>query len=118
MLPFGNKAVTLLHKSESGYARHLLTGCSWTDTDVHSVNGNAIQRTLETTCRIPARNAQMPRPGDVLILGDVEAQAANEIALTKELERVRAEGCAAFRVQRVKDNSKSGVLPHCAASGE
>ena len=118
LLPFGDKDVTLLHKSESGYARHALTGCSWAETDAHAVNGNAIQRAQETTCRIPAFGQQKPKPGDVLILGDVAVQATSEIALMKELERVRGEGCSAFRVQRVKDNSQSGVLAHYAASGE
>lgn len=118
LLPFGDTDVTLLHKSESGYARHALTGCSWTDTDAHTLNGNVIQHTLETTCRIPAFGQQKPSPGDVLILGDVVVQAASEIALMKELERVRGAGYSAFRVQRVKDNSQSGVLAHYAASGE
>lgn len=117
-LPFGNKTVTLLHKTDSGYAQHILSGCSWTDTEAKSANGDAITHTIETTCRIPAPYQAIPKAGDLLILGNVNAAAKNEIELVQALETARENGYQAFRAQRVKDNSRSGVLAHYAVMGE
>lgn len=117
MIPFGDKTVTLLHRTENGYARHVLTGCSWRMASVRTLDGTTMRRTIETTCRIPAGQI-MPVPGDLLVLGTASLQAGNEIELVQLLESLRGNGRAAFRVLRVKDNTQDAPLPHCAAIGE
>lgn len=117
MIPFGDKTVTLLHRTESGYARHVLAGCSWRMANVRALDGTTMRRTLETTCRIPAGQV-MPAPGDLLVLGAANLQAGNEIELVRLLESLRGGGRAAFRVLRVKDNAQGAPLPHYAAIGE
>ncbi len=117
MIPFGSKVVTLLHKGESGYTRHILKGCSWRMSAVHAVSDNMILHTIETTCRIPA-GQQKPSAGDVLFLGKRDAEASSEIDIKRLIEAARDEGISAFRVTTVRDNSFDNVLAHYAAIGE
>lgn len=117
MIPFGNKTVTLLHKGESGYTRHILKGCSWRMSAVHTVSDNMILHTIGTTCRIPA-GQQKPFAGDVLFLGERDAEAASEIDIKRLIDTARGEGIAAFRIKSVRDNSLDGVMAHYAATGE
>lgn len=117
MIPFGSKVVTLLHKDESGYTRHILKGCSWRMSAVHAVSDNMILHTIETTCRIPA-GQQKPSAGDVLFLGECDAEAASEIDIKRLIDTARDEGIAAFRIKSVRDNSLDGVMAHYAATGE
>lgn len=116
MFPFGHHTVTLLHRTDDGYARYTLDGCSWISSDVQTISDNAISRTVETTCRIP-HPQQSPIPGDLLVLGVADIQADGEIALVRLLSSLRSAGRSAFRVQRVKDNTTGGLLPHYAAIG-
>lgn len=117
MIPFGNKTVTLFHKGEDGYTRHVLTGCSWRISAVRTVSDNMVVQTLETTCRIPA-GQQKPSAGDVLFLGKRDAEASSEIDIKRLIEAARDEGISAFRVTTVRDNSLDSVLAHYAAIGE
>lgn len=114
-IPFGGKTVTLLHRSGGGYVRHALTGCSWRMGMARTMDGNTAVRPMTVTCRIP-RDQQGPIPGDLLILGDVDAPAADEIALVRLMDSLRAGGVAAFRASSVQDND--GPIPHWAARGD
>lgn len=116
MIPFGRESVTILHRSESGYARSVLTGCSWRSAKVRSMIGMAAEKSEETVCRIPADQI-MPEVGDVLILGDVKVSAASEIELVRLLDSLRRDGVRAIRVTQVRDNSRGAPLPHYAATG-
>lgn len=114
-IPFGDKAVTLLHKGADGYQRYALTGCSWSMTNARTiVNGSSVY-SAETTCRIPGAQ-QRPAPGDLIVLGEHIVAAASDIELVRLLELLHVSGVAAFRVQRVKDN-RNGPMPHFAATG-
>lgn len=117
MIPFGDKTVTLLHKSAAGYKCIVLTGCSWRMASVRSHDSNAARNTIETTCRIPYGQTK-PFPGDLLVLGDARIQAKNDIELVRVMEAQQGIGRAAFRVLRVKDNAGGAPLPHYAAIGE
>ena len=116
MIPFGHETVTLLHISGTGYARHVLTGCSWRSAKVRSMIGMAAEKSEDTVCRIPADQI-MPEVGDVLILGDVKASAASEIELVRLLDGLRRDGVRAIRVTQMRDNSRGAPLPHYAATG-
>lgn len=117
MIPFGNQAVTLLHKTEKGYEHHILTGCSWRNSTARTLSGTAVITTVETTCRIPA-GQMMPAPGDLIALGIMDISAGGEIELVRILQQLQRENKPAFRVQRVKDNSIGIPMPHYAATGE
>lgn len=117
MIPFGDKTVTLLHRQGDGYRRYVLTGCSWRMASASLMDGNTKRKTIETTCRIPEGQIK-PAVGDVLALGDVNAEAKDEIELVRLLEALRVGGKAAFRVRRVKDNAQGAPIPHYAAIGE
>lgn len=117
MIPFGNKTVTLLHKGVSGYTRHILTGCSWRVKAVNSISDNMILQTFQTTCRIPV-GRQKPSAGDVLFLGERDAEASSEIDIKRLIDAARDDGVPAFRVTGVQDNSLNGILAHYAATGE
>lgn len=115
MIPFGNRTVTLLHRVPNGYKLFILSGCSWKDAAARTLSGTSIVCTMETTCRVP-RGQQKPEPGDLMILGAVSESAGSEIELVRLMQRLRAEGGSAFRVERVKDNT-GAPMPHYAASG-
>lgn len=116
MIPFGTNTVTLLHKEGDKYKRYTLTGCSWQQTKVRSMDSNVLEIALETICRIP-HNQKKPDTGDLLILGETKIAAENEIGLKRQLQALREHGKSAFLVQQVKDNGNGCPLPHYAASG-
>lgn len=116
MIPFGNQTVTLMHMGKNGYELHLLHGCSWRSAISRSTSLNTLEETHETTCRVPYTQTK-PIPGDLLILGNIKAEAKNEIELVKLMESLQKQGINAFRAQQVKDNSIGCPLPHYAASG-
>lgn len=116
MIPFGLESVTILHRSESGYARSVLTGCSWRSAKLRSMIGMAAEKSEETVCRIPADQI-IPDVGDVLILGDVDAAAGSEIELVRLMDELRRDGVRAIRVTQVRDNSRGVPLPHFAVTG-
>lgn len=115
MIPFGNRTVTLIHRTPDGYRPFTLKGCSWKDTTARALNGTSIVCTIETTCRVP-HGQQKPAPGDLMILGNVDESADGEIELVRLMQRLRAEGSSVFRVERVKDNAGM-LMPHYAAAG-
>lgn len=116
MIPFGTHTVTLLYKTDDGYSKALLSGCSWKDKTEHTLSEGALIRAQTTVCRIPASETK-PSPGDLLILGDVEAQADSAAEAVRLREALEKAGTPVFRVQTVKDNSRTGILPHYAAEG-
>ena len=116
MIPFGNETVTMLHKLETGYERYVLTGCSWRTSNEKALSIDAVIYTERTTCRIPSKYVR-PDPGDLFILGEVMADAKDEIELVRLMESLRKQGMCVFRVQSCADNSKGNVLPHYAATG-
>lgn len=116
MIPFGRETVTLLHRSGGSYAPYVLAGCSWRSTKTRSVNGTAVDKSEDTTCRIPAGQT-MPDVGDVLILGAYNLRADSEIALVRLLDSLRGDGVHAIRVTQVQDNSRCAPMPHYAVTG-
>lgn len=116
MIPFGTHTVTLLYKTDDGYSKALLSGCSWKDKTEHTLSEGALVRAQTTVCRIPASEIK-PSPGDLLILGVSNAEANNAVELARLRESLQREGTPAFRVQTVLDNSRAGILPHYAAEG-
>ena len=116
MIPFGRETVTVLHRSNAGYVRDVLTNCSWRSAKTRSANGTAVDKSDDTTCRIPAGQT-MPDVGDVLILGEVEAAAGSEIELVRLLDGMRRDGVHAIRVTQVRDNSRFAPIPHYAVTG-
>lgn len=116
MIPFGTHIVTLYHAAEQGYTRHTLVNCSWKSTNDRSLQDGATIITERTTCRILPQYTR-PVPGDMLVLGVVEEDAASEIELVRLMEKLRSEGFRAFRVQSCSDNSEGVPLPHYAAVG-
>ena len=116
MIPFGRETVTVLHRSGGGYTPYVLAGCSWRSTRSRSVNGTAVDKSEDTTCRIPAGQT-MPEVGDVLILGEVDAAAGSEIELVRLLDGMRSDGVHAIRVTQVRENSRCAPIPHYAVTG-
>ena len=116
MIPFGRETVTVLHRSGGAYAPYILRGCSWRSAKTRSANGTAVDKSEDTTCRIPAGQT-MPDVGDVLILGEVDASADSEIELVRLLDGMRMDGVRAIRVTQVRDNSRGAPLPHYAVTG-
>lgn len=116
MIPFGCETVTVLHRSGGAYAPYILRGCSWRSAKVRSVNGTAVDKSEDTTCRIPAGQT-MPDVGDVLILGAYSLHAESEIELVRLLDRLRGDGVHAIRVTQVRDNSRCAPIPHYAVTG-
>ena len=116
MIPFGCETVTILHRSNAGYVRDVLTNCSWRSAKTRSANGTAVDKSEDTTCRIPAGQT-MPDVGDVLILGAYNVKADGEIALVRLLDSLRGDGVHAIRVTQVRDNSRCAPMPHYAVTG-
>ena len=116
MIPFGRETVTVLHRSDGGYTPYILRGCSWRSAKARSVNGTAVDKSEDTTCRIPSGQT-MPDVGDVLILGAHNLRAESEIALVRLLDGMRRDGVRAIRVTQVRDNSRGAPLPHYAVTG-
>ena len=115
MIPFGNQTVTMLHRTGTGYERHVLTGCSWKSRVERGIYNNESTLSEHTTCRIPPKYPK-PEPGDLMILGEAEAEARNEIELGRLADRLRGSGYSLFRVQACADN-RHGPLAHYAATG-
>ena len=99
MIPFGRETVTVLHRSNAGYVRDVLTNCSWRSAKTRSANGTAVDKSEDTTCRIPAGQT-MPDVGDVLILGEVDAAADSEIELVRLLDGMRRDGVLGERTRK------------------
>ena len=116
MIPFGRETVTVLHRLNGEYAPYILRGCSWRSAKVRSANGTAVDKSEDTTCRIPAGQT-MPDVGDVLILGAHNLRADSEIALVRLLDGLRRDGVHAIRVTQVRDNSRCAPIPHYAVTG-
>jgi hypothetical protein len=116
MIPFGTHTVTLLHYDGKKYVRKVLSGCSWRSTNERVLSDASTAIVERTTCRIPPQYT-CPVPGDLMILGKVNATANNEIALVRLMEAMRDQGKKAFRVQSVSDNSTTGIIPHFSATG-
>lgn len=116
MIPFGCETVTVLHRSGGVYAPYILRGCSWRSAKARSANGTAVDKSEDTTCRIPAGQT-MPDVGDVLILGAYNLRADSEIALVRLLDSLRGDGVRAIRVTQVRDNSRCAPMPHYAVTG-
>ena len=116
MIPFGRETVTVLHRFGGGYVPYILRGCSWRSAKTRSANGTAVDKSEDTTCRIPAGQT-MPDVGDVLILGEVDAAADSEIELVRLLDSMRRDGVRAIRVTHVRDNSRCAPMPHYAVTG-
>ena len=117
MIPFGVHTVTLLHRANTGCARYVVDGCSWRMREITSVADNSRTKVIETTCRMPV-NSVKPFPGDLLIMGDVQVEANSETELVRLYSQLKSSGIAAFRINRVSDNTNGAPLPHYAASGE
>lgn len=116
MIPFGSETVTVLHRSDGGYAPYVLAGCSWRSTKTRSVYGTTVDKSDDTVCRIPAGQT-MPEVGDMLILGTYNLRADSEIALVRLLDSLHRDGVRAIRVTQVRDNSRGAPMPHYAATG-
>ena len=116
MIPFGRETVTVLHRFGGGYVPYILRGCSWRSAKARSVNGTAVDKSEDTTCRIPSGQT-MPDVGDVLILGAYNLRAESEIALVRLLDGMRRDGVRAIRVTQVRDNSRCAPMPHYAVTG-
>lgn len=116
MIPFGGETITLLHAEDGGYRRYILNGCSWRSGRSRTVADNTAETILETTCRLPSGKV-IPREGDLMIRGEVKAEAKNEIELVHLMDRLRREGMSAVRVRRVRDNAGDAPMPHYAATG-
>lgn len=116
MIPFGTHIVTLYHKENNAITRHILVNCSWRSTNERSLQNGATVITERTTCRIPPQYTR-PVPGDVLVLGVVEEDAANDIALVRLMEKYREQGYRAFCVESCAHNADAAPLPHYAAVG-
>ena len=116
MIPFGRETVTVLHRSDGGYTPYVLAGCSWRSAKARNVNGTAVDKSEDTTCRIPSGQT-MPDVGDVLILGAYNVKADGEIALVRLLDSLRSDGVRAIRVTQVRDNSRCAPMPHYAVTG-
>ena len=121
MIPLGQEAVTLYHRvqttDEHGrtklkWQRMWLDGCSWRHAARYSLS-NA----HEVVCRVPAEQTR-PAIGDGMVLGRIDDEVSDAVALAALLETHRAQG-RAFRVIAVNDNMRSGFpLAHYAARGE
>lgn len=116
MIPFGSETVTVLHRSDGGYAPYVLAGCSWRSTKTRSVYGTTVDKSDDTVCRIPAGQT-MPEVGDMLILGTYNLRADSEIALVRLLDSLHRDGVRTIRVTQVRDNSRGAPMPHYAATG-
>lgn len=116
MIPFGTHIVTLYHKENGSYSRHILVNCSWRSTNERSLQNGATVITERTTCRIPPQYT-CPAPGDMLVLGVVEEEAQNDIAVVRLLQSLREQGYRAFRVESCAHNADAAPLPHFAAVG-
>lgn len=125
MIPFGNETVTLVQRMEGmdvngrtavTYSTVLLTGCSWRRRERIARISETIMFEEEIVCRIPADQTR-PKPGDLLILGDVAVSITTGAQYQQLIERYR-DSDGAFVVASVKDNARPGMpLSHYLARG-
>ena len=122
MIPFSGEQVTLIRRTETVengktravYTKVYLSGCSWRRTDTMVLNGNSVQGSETTTCRIPAGQAQ-PKAGDLLIYGRYEPEVTSAADFKRISDELKADG-GAFVIANVTDNTKNGApLPHYKA---
>ena len=122
MIPFGHETVTLVRRGEAvvngrtavTYSVETLTGCSWRRTPRIARVDNALLREEGVTCRVPAGQA-VPRPGDLLILGEVSVSVNSGADYNRLVEQYR-ECDGAFVAASVQDNARRGMpLAHYAA---
>ena len=122
MIPFAGETVTLIRRTEevengkkhAVYTKVYLTGCSWRRTDTMFINGNGVQGSETTTCRIPAGQA-VPKAGDLLIYGRYAPEVTSAADFKRVTEELKADG-GAFVIANVTDNTKNGApLPHYKA---
>lgn len=116
MIPFGTHIVTLYHKENGSFGRHILVNCSWRSSNERRLENGATVITERTTCRIPPQYT-CPVPGDLLVLGVVDDDATNEIAIVRLMQRLQEQGYRAFRVESCANNANGVPLPHYAATG-
>ncbi|MBE5807651.1 MAG: hypothetical protein E7317_04850, partial [Clostridiales bacterium] len=123
MIPFGNEAVTLVRRlTETGedgrtrvsYETVKLTGCSWRRTRTYRREGEVTVAAEGITCRVPY-GQEVPRVGDLMILGDVEAEVTSGAEFQALIEALAGTD-GAFVVASVKDNAREGMpVRHYAA---
>lgn len=121
-IPFGHDTVTLISRTENvaggktqvSYAAQVLTGCSWKRSRSWRRDGEDLVPYEGITCRVPCTQAR-PKPGDLMILGEVSAEVASYAQYQALIEQYAATG-GAFVVASVADNARPGMpLPHWAA---
>lgn len=118
MIPFGDQTVTLYHKGDQGYTRHILTGCSWRSTHGSRMYDNVLQADGTTTCscRYP-HTQQRAAEGDIFVLGTAQDTLTSGTQIAGMLAKYRDRGifvCTAFA-----DNALGGhPMPHYHARGE
>ena len=125
MIPFGNETVTLVQRTEGTdvngrtavtYSTVRLTGCSWRRRERIARLSETILFQEEIVCRIPADQTR-PKPGDLMILGDVAVSITTGAQYQELIERYRGTD-GAFAVASVKDNARPGIpIPHYLARG-
>jgi hypothetical protein len=122
MIPFGNETVTLVQRTETvahgkthaAYAVTTLTGCSWQRTQRWNREAEVLAPYEGIVCRVPAGQTK-PKPGDLMILGNVTVTVAGGADFQRLVEQYR-DTDGAFVVAAVADNARPGSpLPHYAA---
>lgn len=124
MIPTGVYTVTLFRRSEEKvggrtavtYERETLTGCTWRRRRSLTRAGETLLPVEEVICRVPAGQAE-PKPGDLMILGDVEETVASS-ADFQRLKEQYADTGGAFVAASVRRNVLPGMpVPHWAVRG-
>ena len=122
MIPFGNDTVTLVRRVETvadgrtraAYTVSRLFGCSWKRTQGVRMEGEVLAPYEGIVCRVPVDQTK-PKPGDLMILGDVTVTVTGGADFQRLVEQYR-DTDGAFVVAAVADNARSGSpLPHYAA---
>lgn len=124
MLPFGNERVTLIQridilingKTSVRYSRHILNGCSWSESEAWRNVGAEMQRSTEIVCKIPFDQVQ-PNPGDYLFRGYMQDLIEDAHDINNALKEYRKSG--AMRVASVSNRALAGMpIPHITARGD
>ena len=116
-IPFGTETVTLYHKTDKGYTRIVLHGCSWSTRISRSLYDN-VQRNGSAEC-ICRWSPDQPKAGtgDLLIRGEIYDKLTSGVQIAGLLEQYAATG--AFICNTFHDNVV-GICPlkHYCARGE
>ena len=122
MIPFGNETVTLIKRNEitengrkkTVYSKHILTGCSWKQTERWIQYDTEKRLSYGVTCRVPAGQAA-PAADDYLFLGTIK----EEIITTADIRAaMAAHKGRAIQITYVADNVRNGFpMPHYACTG-